>query len=161
MLRANPSARVADNPGFRRMFARHGLRLGLFHPIESYARDEPRMRDQERLSQRAEALGFTALWSRDVPLRDPNFGDLGQVYDPWAWLGWIAAHTSEIALATGAIVLPVRHPLHVAKAAASIDRLSGGRFVMGVAAGDRCSPPPTAWQAPKRSFTGLTRMARR
>jgi len=137
MLRANPSARAADNPGFRRMFERDRLTLGLFYPIESYARDEPSMRDQERLSQRAEALGFAALWSRDVPLRDPNFGDLGQVYDPWVWLGWIAAHTSEIALATGAIVLPVRHPLHVAKAAASIDRLSGGRFVMGVASGDR------------------------
>ena len=74
---------------------------------------------------------------RDVPLRDPTFGDVGQVYDPWVYLGWIAAQTSTIALATGSIVLTLRHPLHTAKAAASVDRLSGGRLVLGVASGDR------------------------
>jgi luciferase-type oxidoreductase len=95
------------------------------------------MTGQEALARRAEELGFDALWFRDVPLRDPGFGDVGQVYDPWVYLGWIAALTSEIALATGAIVLPLRHPLHTAKAAASIDRLSGGRLVLGVASGDR------------------------
>ncbi|MGT2489009.1 LLM class flavin-dependent oxidoreductase [Methylobacterium oryzae CBMB20] len=72
-----------------------------------------------------------------MPLRDPNFGDVGQIYDPWVWLGWIAAQTREIALAMGSIVLPLRHPIHTAKAAGSMDRLSGGRFVMGVASGDR------------------------
>ncbi|WP_255488001.1 MULTISPECIES: LLM class flavin-dependent oxidoreductase [Brucella] len=95
------------------------------------------MRDQPRLARRAEELGFTGLWTRDVPMRDPNFGDLGQVYDPWVWLGWIAAHTSTIALATGSIILPLRHPLHTAKASASVDQLTGGRFVLGVASGDR------------------------
>jgi luciferase-type oxidoreductase len=42
-------------------------------------------------------------------------------------------------LATGAIVLPLRHPLHVAKAALSIDALSSGRFVLGLGSGDRPS----------------------
>jgi luciferase-type oxidoreductase len=65
------------------------------------------------------------------------FGDIGQVYDPWVYLGWIAAQTRSIALATGSIVLPLRHPLHTAKAAASVDQLSRGRLVMGVASGDR------------------------
>jgi luciferase-type oxidoreductase len=59
------------------------------------------------------------------------------VYDPWVYLGWIAAITRDIALATGSIVLPLRHPLHVAKAAASVDQLSRGRLVLGVASGDR------------------------
>ena len=95
------------------------------------------MRDQERLARRAEELGFAALWVRDVPLRDPSFGDVGQVYDPWVYLGWIAAQTRTIALATGSIILPLRHPLHTAKAAASVDQLSGGRLVLGVASGDR------------------------
>ncbi|MDZ5455850.1 LLM class flavin-dependent oxidoreductase [Azohydromonas lata] len=67
----------------------------------------------------------------------PSFGDLGQIHDPWVYLGWIAAHTQTIALATGSIVLPLRHPLHVAKAAASVDQLSAGRLVLGVASGDR------------------------
>ena len=137
MLQVNRAAQVSDTPGFRRMFAPGRLTVGVFFPIEAFERDQPTMRDQERLAGRAEALGYAALWTRDVPLRDPHFGDLGQVYDPWVWLGWIAARTSSIALATGSIILPLRHPLHTAKAAASLDRLSGARFVLGVASGDR------------------------
>lgn len=137
MLKVNPLATVDEAPGFRRMFRAGRLTLGVFFPIEAFAGDEPSMHDQERLAQRAEALGFAALWVRDVPLRDPSFGDLGQIHDPWVYLGWIAAHTQTIALATGSIVLPLRHPLHVAKAAASVDQLSGGRLVLGVASGDR------------------------
>ncbi|HYZ31737.1 MAG TPA: LLM class oxidoreductase [Crenalkalicoccus sp.] len=137
MLKVNRAARASDSEGFQRMFAPGRLTLGAFFSIEAFERDEPRMRDQERLAARAEELGFAALWTRDVPLRDPSFGDIGQVYDPWVWLGWIAARTSRIALATGSIVLPLRHPLHTAKAAASVDRLSGGRLVLGVATGDR------------------------
>lgn len=137
MLKANRTARTSEAPGFQRMFAPDRLTLGVFFPIEAFQLDQPTMRDQERLARRAEELGFAALWVRDVPLRDPSFGDLGQVYDTWVYLGWIAAQTRTIALATGSVVLPVRHPLHTAKAAASVDQLSGGRFVLGVASGDR------------------------
>lgn len=137
MLKATEAATIADSAGFRRMFAPNRLSLGLFFPIEAFEKDEPAMRDQPALARRAEELGFAGLWTRDVPLRDPNFGDLGQVYDPWVWLGWIAAHTSTIALATASIILPLRHPIHTAKASASVDQLTGGRFVLGVASGDR------------------------
>ena len=137
MLKVNPMATVDEAPGFRRMFRAGRLTLGVFFPIEAFTNDEPSMLDQERLAQRAQALGYAAVWVRDVPLRDPSFGDLGQIHDPWVYLGWIAAHTQTIALATGSIVLPLRHPLHVAKAAASVDQLSGGRLVLGVASGDR------------------------
>ncbi len=126
-----------SNPGFSRMFARDRLTLGVLFAIESYAGDAPTMADQIRLARRAEAAGFAALGVRDVPLRDPGFGDLGQIYDPWTWLGYVAGQTSSIALFTAAIVLPLRHPLHTAKAAASIDRLTGGRLVLGIASGDR------------------------
>jgi luciferase-type oxidoreductase len=137
-----------DAPGWRRTFA-GGLTLGLFFPIEGYWKDEPTMAGQEALARRAEELGFAALWVRDVPLRDPGFGDLGQVYDPWVWLGWIAAHTRDVALATGAIALPLRHPLHDAKAAASVDRLSGGRLLLGVAPGDRAVEFPAFGRDPE------------
>lgn len=129
---AAPSA-----PGFQRMFAADRLTLGLFFPIEAFSGDIPAMEGQVELARQAEAAGFAALWVRDVPLRDPDFGDVGQIYDPWVWLGYIAAHTRRIALATGAVVLPLRHPLDIAKAAASMDKLSGGRFVLGIASGDR------------------------
>jgi luciferase-type oxidoreductase len=127
----------AESKGFQRMFAPHQLTLGIFFPIEAFQSDQPSMRNQEQLARRAEELGFAALWFRDVPLRDPSFGDVGQVYDPWVYLGWIAAQTHAIALATGSLVVPLRHPLHSAKAAASIDRLSDGRLVLGIASGDR------------------------
>lgn len=125
------------HPGFSSIFSPAGLTLGVFFPIEAYRGDVPTMVGQEQLARAAEQLGFAALWFRDVPLRDPSFGDVGQIYDPWVYLGHIGALTKQIALATGAIVLPLRHPLHVAKAAASVDRLSGGRLVLGVASGDR------------------------
>jgi luciferase-type oxidoreductase len=137
MLHAHATARIEQVPGFGRVFRRGHLTLGVFCPIEAYRCDEPTMRQQERLALRAQTLGFAALWCRDVPLREPGFGDLGQVFDPWVYLGWIAAHTQTIALATASIVLPLRHPLHVAKAAASVDQLSCGRLLLGLASGDR------------------------
>src|SRR5690242_1326664 len=107
MLMANKMTGVSNSPGFKKMFTPNRLTVGVFFPIEAFERDEPTMRDQERLAQRAEELGFAALWFRDVPLRDPNFGDIGQVFDPWVYLGWIAAQTRSIALATGSIALPL------------------------------------------------------
>eukprot|EP01027_Heterolobosea_sp_BB2_P016398 GEZU01023353.1.p1 GENE.GEZU01023353.1~~GEZU01023353.1.p1 ORF type:complete len:281 (+),score=70.76 GEZU01023353.1:485-1327(+) len=95
------------------------------------------MKNQVELAKRAEELGFAAVWFRDVPLRDPNFGDVGQIYDPWVYMGFIAAQTKSIALATGSIIFTLEHPLHIAKAASSVDQLSGGRLVMGIASGDR------------------------
>ncbi len=49
----------------------------------------------------------------------------------------MAAHTTNIALGTASIALPLHHPLHTAKAAASVDQLSKGRLLLGVASGDR------------------------
>ena len=95
------------------------------------------MTAQEELAKKAEQVGFSALWFRDVPLRDPDFGDVGQIYDTFVYLTWIAAQTENIALSTGSLILPIRHPLHVAKSVASIDLLSNGRLVLGIASGDR------------------------
>lgn len=126
-------------PGFRRTYAPGRLTLGLGFPLRSRADGDDVLDPaaQVRLARAAEAGGFAALYVRDIPLRVPSFGDVGQVYDPWVHLTHVAAHTSRIALGTAGIVLPVRHPLHVAKSAASVDRLSGGRLLLGLASGDR------------------------
>ncbi|MBU0822719.1 MULTISPECIES: LLM class oxidoreductase [Pseudomonas] len=126
-----------EHRGFRRTFTPGHLSLGLFFPLEAFDGDTPSMLNQVELAKRAEALGFSALWFRDVPLRDPGFGDVGQVFDPWVYLGYMAAHTSEIALGTASIAIPLHHPLHTAKASASVDQLSAGRLILGVASGDR------------------------
>ena len=123
--------------GYHRCFKQNELSVGLIFPIEAHQNPVPDMLHQTELAQQAEQLGYAALWSRDVPLLDPSFGDAGQIYDPWTWLGYIAAHTSRIALATGSIILPLRPAVDLAKAAASVDQLSDGRLVMGVATGDR------------------------
>lgn len=126
-----------EHRGFERVFPRNGMTLGLMFPIESYAGPVPEMKRQVELAQAAEAGGFAALWARDVPLLDRSFGDAGQMHDPWVWLTHIGAQTDRIALGTASVVLPLRHPLHVAKAAASVDLLTGGRLLLGVATGDR------------------------
>lgn len=113
------------------------LTLGVIFAIEAYQGAVPTMRGQTELARRVEEIGFAALWFRDVPLHEPRFGDVGQIFDPWVYLGHIASATSDIALATGGIILPLHHPIDVAKAAASVDVLSGGRMVLGLCTGDR------------------------
>lgn len=119
------------------MFAPGKLTLGLFFPIAAYEGDMPLLEGQTALATAADKGGFAALWTRDVPLRDPSFGDLGQVLDPWVWMTYMLPYVKQAALATGSLILPLRHPVHTAKAAASLDLLSGGRLVTGVASGDR------------------------
>lgn len=91
------------------------------------------------IAAHADKSGFDALWVRDVPLNSESYPDPIGHADPWVFLGALAAVTSNIRLATGAIVLPLRHPLHIAKAALSIDALSKGRLVLGLGSGDRPS----------------------
>ncbi|WP_196885430.1 LLM class oxidoreductase [Aureivirga sp. CE67] len=113
------------------------LTLGIFLPIESYKGSVPRMKNQIKLAQKAEQIGFKALWFRDVPLHVPSFGDAGQLYDPWVYMTHIMNHTKKIKLATGSLVLPLRHPIHTAKSISSFQELSNGRLILGVASGDR------------------------
>lgn len=143
MLIEQPSyTSIAKHSAMKDVFRSNRLTLGILFPIESYQGDLPQMTGQEALAQRAEKLGFSALWFRDVPLRVPSFGDAGQVYDPFVYMSWIAAHTKTIKLGTAATILPLRHPLHTAKMAASIDQLSNGRVLLGVASGDRAQEYP-------------------
>jgi luciferase-type oxidoreductase len=126
-----------DHAIFDRMFRPGELTLGMFFAIEAYPGAIPTMANQIELARRTEEVGFDALWVRDVPLHVPEFGDVGQIYDPWVWLGVVAAETSRIALGTASIALNLRHPIHVAKAAASVDAISNGRLILGLASGDR------------------------
>jgi luciferase-type oxidoreductase len=126
------------NRGYNSVFRPNRLSVGLVVPVECYAKSAvPSMiRHLERV-QLAEELGFAALWLRDVPFNVPSFGDAGQLVDPFVYLGLLAGQTQRLALGVASIVLPLRHPAHVAKAAASVDQLSGGRLILGVASGDR------------------------
>ena len=82
---------------------------------------------------RAEALGFESLWAWDHILLgvEPSF----PIIDSITTLGAVAARTSRIKLGTGVLVLPLRNPVVAAKALGSLDLISKGRLVLGVAAG--------------------------
>lgn len=126
------------NRAYNTVFQPGQLSVGLVVPLESYADSAvPDMARHVQRAQMADELGFSALWLRDVPFNVPSFGDAGQVFDPFVYLGALAVSTRDIALGVASVVLPLRHPAHVAKAAASADVLSGGRLLLGIASGDR------------------------
>lgn len=125
------------NRGYRRLFGSADLSFGLGLPLTGDRTSTPAVEDEATLATHAESVGFDGLWARDVPTYWPKFGDAGGAFDTWPFLSYLAARTDHIALGTSSVVLPLRHPIHVAKSAASVDRLSDGRLVLGVASGDR------------------------
>nr|WP_299486323.1 TIGR03571 family LLM class oxidoreductase [Acaryochloris sp. IP29b_bin.137] len=138
------------NRAYNAVFRPNRLSLGLVVPIETYAKGPvPTLERHLERVQLAEALGFAAVWLRDVPFNVPSFGDAGQTYDPFVYLGLLAGQTQRIALGVASIILPLRHPAHVAKAATTVDVMSGGRLLLGVASGDR----PEEYPALNRSFS--------
>jgi luciferase-type oxidoreductase len=138
-----PSPTLAGHPGFQRLFQPGQLTVGLILPLETHpGRPAPTMQGHIEMAQRAERLGFGALWLRDIPFYDPQYGDVAQIFEPMVYMSYLAAATSRIALGTAAIVLPTREPLVFAKQATSLDHLSGGRLVLGLSSGDRASDYP-------------------
>ena len=126
------------NQGYNRTFRADKLTLGVIIPIERYTSSAvPTMQQHIERVQLVEQLGFSAVWLRDVPFNVPSFGDAGQTFDPFVYLGVLAAQTQTISLGVASLILPLRHPAHVAKAAASVDVLSNGRLLLGIASGDR------------------------
>ncbi|SAL26392.1 sugar ABC transporter substrate-binding protein [Caballeronia arvi] len=124
------------------VFAQGKLSIGITLPITGDDQGVVDFSEQIALAQLADRLGFRALWVRDVPLNSIDYPDPVGHLDPWVLLGALASNTEHIALISGAIVLTLRHPLHVAKGAISVDTLSRGRFILGVGSGDR--PPEYA-----------------
>ncbi len=131
------SEAFAHHPGYTRMFASNQLTIGIFLPLRFYQGDMRVLEGQTALVKDIDQRGFASVWVRDVPLYDPSFGDAGQIFDPFTYLSYLAAQTTRVSLATGSAIFSLRHPIDLAKAASTIDHLSGGRLVLGIASGDR------------------------
>jgi probable F420-dependent oxidoreductase len=101
------------------------------------------------LARVAESLGCESLWAVQhivMPVTQVSRypysaadtipgGSAIAIPDPLIWLAWVGAQTTRIRLATGVLLLAQQHPLVVAKQVATLDRLTGGRFILGVGAG--------------------------
>jgi probable F420-dependent oxidoreductase len=94
-----------------------------------------------RLARLAEDLGYASWWAGDhVVLPSPRVPEspmepTDPILDPLVHLSYVAAVTQRLELGTGIVILPQRNPVVLAKQAASLDVLSGGRLLLGVGAG--------------------------
>jgi alkanesulfonate monooxygenase SsuD/methylene tetrahydromethanopterin reductase-like flavin-dependent oxidoreductase (luciferase family) len=85
-----------------------------------------------RQAELAESLGFHSFW-----LPESHFTGHGAIPSPLMRLAVVAARTQRLLLGTTSYLLPVRHPIHAAEEVAVLDRLSGGRVILGVGRGFR------------------------
>lgn len=100
----------------------------------------------QELARALEERGFESLWVAEhshIPVcrttQFPGGGDLPKMYydvmDPFVTLSAAAAVTETLKVGTGIALIPQRDPIQTAKAVASLDRVSGGRFLFGVGGG--------------------------
>jgi probable F420-dependent oxidoreductase len=90
-----------------------------------------------RAAIQAEELGFADAWSSEhiiIPKGAP-YPPSAIFYDPVLTLTWAAAFTKQIGLGTSVLVLPMRHPLPLAKELATLQNLSEGRLILGAGVG--------------------------
>jgi probable F420-dependent oxidoreductase len=104
------------------------------------------------LAQAAEQAGFESLWAPEhvieskrpdaTPYRGVPSGSMsrlsrrGGIPDPLIWFAYVAAATTRIRFGTGVLILPEHQPVVFAKAAATLDHLSGGRLMLGIGVGE-------------------------
>jgi probable F420-dependent oxidoreductase len=90
-----------------------------------------------RAAIHAEELGFDDVWVSEhiiIP-KDGAYPPSANFWDPVLTLTWAAAVTKCVRLGTSVLVLPLRHPLPLAKELATLQNLSGGRLILGAGVG--------------------------
>ena len=90
-----------------------------------------------RWAQTVEGLGFDLLMMSDHIAVTADVAEQypAPFYEPFTTLAWLAGLTSRIRLGTTVLIVPYRHPLLVARMAANLNDLSGGRLVLGIGTG--------------------------
>jgi alkanesulfonate monooxygenase SsuD/methylene tetrahydromethanopterin reductase-like flavin-dependent oxidoreductase (luciferase family) len=110
------------------------VQLGVNVPNFGPGTDPGRLRDWART---VEGLGYDLLMVSDHVAITPDVAEQypAPFYEPFTALSWLAGVTETIRLGTTVLIAPYRHPLLVARMAANLNQLSGGRLVLGVGAG--------------------------
>ncbi len=120
------------------------MRFGLFSPVVIRLPDahgawevDAGPADLAAIAEHADALGYHHMTcSEHVGVPRGLAAERGATYwDSLATLGFLAARTRRLRLATNVVVLGYHHPLALAKSYGTLDRLSGGRVVLGVGVG--------------------------
>ena len=107
--------------------------LGLLAPLTA----EPFAHEEAGAVRDALRTGLVdAVWARDLPLVPAGDTDAGQGDDPFAYLAGVTAGLDPPgAVGTASVILGIRHPLVVARAAVGAQLAARGRFVLGVGGG--------------------------
>ncbi|HKS89517.1 MAG TPA: TIGR03619 family F420-dependent LLM class oxidoreductase [Stellaceae bacterium] len=110
------------------------MRLGIHLPHIGQKASPDAIR---RAAVQAEELGFADVWvSEHIILpKDRMYPPSAVFWDPVLTLTWAAAFTRRVGLGTSVLVLPMRHPLPLAKELATLQNLSGGRLILGAGVG--------------------------
>ncbi|SDK61401.1 LLM class flavin-dependent oxidoreductase [Nonomuraea jiangxiensis] len=110
------------------------MRLGVNVPNFGPGTDPGTLR---RWALTVEGLGYDLLMVSDHVVITPDVAEKypAPFYEPFTTLAWLAGVTTRIGLGTTVVVVPYRHPLLLARMAANLNDLSGGRLVLGVGVG--------------------------
>jgi len=110
------------------------VELGVNVPNFGPGTNPARLRDWAKV---VEGLGYDLLMVSDHVVITPDVAEQypEPFYEPFTTLSWLAGITDRVRLGTTVLIAPYRHPLLVARMAANLDQLSGGRLVLGVGAG--------------------------
>lgn len=115
------------------------MRFSITHPMISHPYDRELVSGPGiiAVSSAAESAGFHGFGFTDHPAPSQRWLESGghDALDPFVAMGFAAARTTALRLIPNIVVLPYRNPFIVAKAGATLDLLSGGRFTLAVGAG--------------------------
>lgn len=102
----------------------------IFQNPNAHTSDEDVYRNDLRLAEMAEPLGFESVWTVEH-----HFTDYTMCPDPLQFLTYMAGRTKHVKLGTMVVVLPWHDPLRVAEQVSVLDHLSGGRLILGLGRG--------------------------
>jgi len=110
------------------------VRIGVNVPNFGPGTDPGALRDW---AQTVEGLGYDLLMVSDHVAVTPDVAEQypAPFYEPFTTLSWLAGITQRVRLGTSVLIVPYRHPLLLARMAANLNALSGGRLVLGVGVG--------------------------